>query len=132
MSELTAFIASLSGLILAFGGFLKIVTDSRTARDASAVTFSATLLDRRDNLDGEVEGLKAALAAERTLVTIAVSFIERLEWLWRHTNPDVPFPKMPDVLRKRLEDSWDLRGGQPWTPDDERAPTRRDDEAARP
>lgn len=110
MKELLPWASVLVAVIGAIAGFFKVLKDAEGAKGASAVDFNKTLIERVETLEGKVSNLEGELQSERRFSIHALSFIERLAWMWPLRKEGDRFPPLPAPLQERLDPSWESPG----------------------
>lgn len=122
VSPETIIIGILSAMIVALGGIIVALIAARTNREANAVNFSKTLLERVTSLEDKVTRMEGDLNTSRRKVTelegklntsqralqAAVRFIDRLV-AWGRSGAADDMPAVPEVLHDYLDqDVWML------------------------
>jgi DNA-binding transcriptional regulator YiaG len=79
-------------------------TSSRTAKEATAVTFSKNLMDRLESLEEDVKVLRADLNLVSRNFSTAINFIERMVF-WAKGGSKPPIPGIPESLKAHLDPS---------------------------
>lgn len=108
VSPETVVIGILVALIAALGGIVVALIAAKTNREANAVNFSKTLIDRVDALDTKVTTLEGKLTTSERALQAAVRFIDRLVH-WGRTGGGDEMPNVPEELHDYLDrDLWKL------------------------
>lgn len=104
----TVVIGILAALLTATSGIIIALIAAKTNREANAVNFSRTLLERVDALDTKVSTLEGKLTTSERALQAAVRFIDRLVH-WGRTGGGDDLPSVPEELHDYLDrDLWKL------------------------
>ena len=98
----TVVIGVLASIITVLGGVLVAQIAARTNREANAVNFSKTLLERLNDLEDKVAELDQKLSTSQRALQAAVRFIDRLVH-WGRTGGADDMPAVPEILHDYLD-----------------------------
>lgn len=88
----------------AYGATYAARTSSKTAKEATAVTFAKNLMERVESLEEDVKELRKDLNIMSRNFGTAINFIERMV-LWARGGSKPPMPKLPDSLKPHMDPS---------------------------
>ena len=102
-------ILTLAGILIvagasAYGATYAGRTSSKTAKEATAVTFAKNLMERVESLEEDVKDLRKDLNLMSRNFGTAINFIERMV-LWARGGSKPPMPKLPDALKPHMDPS---------------------------
>jgi DNA-binding transcriptional regulator YiaG len=88
----------------AYGATYAGRTSSKTAKEATAVTFAKNLMERVESLEEDVKDLRKDLNLVSRNFSTAINFIERMVF-WAKGGSKPPIPGIPDSLKAHLDPS---------------------------
>lgn len=103
MSDMLSGFAPVAGTALTvLGAVYAANRGSRSTKEANAVNFTKTLLERVESLEDDVQKLQRDQQETLSLLVVATSFIERL-FQWGRDGGRPPEPSIPSQLLDRLD-----------------------------
>lgn len=88
----------------AYGATYAGRTSSKTAKEATAVTFAKNLMERVESLEEDVKDLRKDLNVVSRNFSTAINFIERMVF-WAKGGSKPPIPGIPESLKPHLDPS---------------------------
>lgn len=88
----------------AYGATYAGRTSSKTAKEATAVTFAKNLMERVESLEEDVKDLRKDLNIVSRNFSTAINFIERMVF-WAKGGSKPPIPGIPESLKPHLDPS---------------------------
>lgn len=96
--------ALITGAVAVYAATYAGRTSSKTAKEATAVTFSKNLMERLESLEEDVKVLRADLNVVSRNFSTAINFIERMVF-WAKGGSKPPIPGIPESLKAHLDPS---------------------------
>lgn len=94
----------LAGVIGAVSAKISASASTKNSKEANAVTFSKTLIERVESLETDVETLRTDLDNVTQNFRHAINFIERMVF-WARGGSKPPIPEIPTSLKEFFDPS---------------------------
>ncbi len=91
-----------SAIIAVLGVIYTVTATRKTGQEANAVTFSKTLMERIESLEGDIDELKKGQKESASTITAFTVFTEQL-FRWSRGSGGEPAPTVSTKRRERLE-----------------------------